>query len=79
LEYARVAIHFQLIIDDETSDENFTVVPESEFCIARVAYLNNSSKYTIDGKASTYGEVGTLLRSHGVDLDNNRFLILQVQ
>ena len=39
--------------------------------------LNNQSKYLIDGKNSTSTEVGLLLRQYGVDLDNNRFLILQ--
>lgn len=77
LDYARVAIYFQLILDDESSDEAFEVVPNSEFCISRVAYSNNTSKYTIDNRNSTFTEVGVLLRSHGVDLDNNRFLILQ--
>jgi structural maintenance of chromosome 4 len=31
----------------------------------------------VDGKTSTFTEVGQLLRKRGIDLDNNRFLILQ--
>ena len=45
--------------------------------ITRVAYLNNSSKYFINNKTSNATEVTTLLRKRGIDLDNNRFLILQ--
>eukprot|EP01035_Chromulina_nebulosa_P018767 gene18767-24534_t len=77
LEYARVSVYFQLINDNEESDDDFEVIPGSEFTITRIAYQNNQSKYTIDSKTSTYTEVGVLLRSHGIDLDNNRFLILQ--
>eukprot|EP01039_Chlorochromonas_danica_P004811 gene4811-5275_t len=77
LDYARVSVYFQLILDDEASDEDYEVVPGSHFTISRVAYTNNTSKYTIDNRTSSFTEVGTLLRSHGVDLDNNRFLILQ--
>lgn len=77
LEYAKVEIYFQLIHDDENSEDDYEVIPGSEFIISRIAYKNNQSKYCIDGKNSTYTEVGTLLRQHGIDLDNNRFLILQ--
>lgn len=77
LEFARVSVYFQLILDDEESDDDFTVVPGSEFSVTRVAYQNNQSKYTVDAKHSTYTEVGQLLRTYGIDLDNNRFLILQ--
>lgn len=77
LEYARVSVHFQLILDDEESDDAYSVVPGSEFSVTRVAYQNNQSKYTVDAKSSSYTEVGQLLRTYGIDLDNNRFLILQ--
>lgn len=77
LEYARVSVYFQLIYDNEESVDDFEVVPGSEFVVTRIAYQNNTSKYTVDSKTSSFTEVGTLLRSHGIDLDNNRFLILQ--
>jgi structural maintenance of chromosome 4 len=77
LEYARVSVHFQLIYDNEDSADDFEVVPDSEFIVSRTAFQNNQSKYTVDGKNSNYTDVGILLRSHGIDLDNNRFLILQ--
>ena len=77
LESVRVAVHFQLIEDDINSDDDFEIVQGSEFVVSRVAFQNNQSKYSIDGKSSTYTDVGVLLRKHGIDLDNNRFLILQ--
>lgn len=77
LEYAKVEVFFQLIIDDETHDDNYEVVPDSAFVVTRIAYQNNQSKYTVDSRSSTYTNVGLLLRSYGIDLDNNRFLILQ--
>lgn len=60
-------------------DGAYEVVPESDFMITRVAFRDNSSKYYINDRASNFTEVTKLLRGKGVDLDNNRFLILQVQ
>ena len=53
-------------------------MPNSTLAVARTAYKNNSSRYTINGRASNYKEVQTLLKGRGIDLDHNRFLILQV-
>jgi structural maintenance of chromosome 4 len=77
LEYARVSVHFTEILDNESSDDDYEVVPDSDFVVTRVAYKDNTSKYTVNGKTSSYTAVGQLLRSYGIDLDNNRFLILQ--
>ena len=55
------------------------MVPNSRLVIARTAYKNNSSKYTINGHNSNYKEVQALLKGRGIDLDHNRFLILQVR
>ena len=77
LESCCVEVHFQLIEDFDDHPDDFEVVPGSEFVVTRTAYNNNQSKYTVDSKTSTYSEVGLLLRGHGIDLDNNRFLILQ--
>lgn len=78
-EYAKVSVHFQNIIDDEEAEggEGYTVVPDSGLVVTRLANRNNTSRYYLNGKGSSYTEVGELLRSRGVDLDNNRFLILQ--
>lgn len=47
--------------------------------ISRVAFRDNSSKYYINDRPSNFTEVTKKLKGKGVDLDNNRFLILQVQ
>ncbi|XP_038162298.1 structural maintenance of chromosomes protein 4 isoform X3 [Cyprinodon tularosa] len=70
-----VEVHFQKIIDKEGDD--YEVIPNSKFYVSRTANKDNSSYYNINGKRATFKEVGTLLRSHGIDLDHNRFLILQ--
>lgn len=56
----------------------FQVVENSQLVVARYATKNNASRYTINGRASNYKEVQTLLKEKGIDLDHNRFLILQV-
>lgn len=58
--------------------DDFEVIPNSKFCVSRTAGKDNSSTYHVNGKKATFKDVGTLLRSHGIDLDHNRFLILQV-
>ncbi|XP_053169002.1 structural maintenance of chromosomes protein 4 isoform X2 [Hemicordylus capensis] len=70
-----VEVHFQKIIDKEGDD--YEVIPNSNFCVSRTACKDNSSVYHISGKKTTFKDVGILLRSHGIDLDHNRFLILQ--
>ncbi|XP_029699084.1 structural maintenance of chromosomes protein 4 isoform X2 [Takifugu rubripes] len=75
VESCTVEVHFQKIIDKEGDD--YEVIPNSKFCVSRTANKDNSSAYYINGKKATFKEVGVLLRSHGIDLDHNRFLILQ--
>ncbi|KAM8853656.1 structural maintenance of chromosomes protein 4 isoform 1-T2 [Synchiropus picturatus] len=70
-----VEVHFQKIIDKEGDD--YEVIPNSKFYVSRTANKDNSSAYYVNGKKATFKEVGVLLRSHGIDLDHNRFLILQ--
>ncbi|KAH9950960.1 RecF/RecN/SMC N terminal domain-containing protein [Amylocystis lapponica] len=76
LDDCSVEVHFREIIDLPGPDA-FEVVPNSQLVVARTAYKNNSSKYTINGRQSNYKEVQTLLKGRGIDLDHNRFLILQ--
>lgn len=54
------------------------MVPDSQFVVSRTALKDNSSFYQIDGRKVQFKEVAQLLRKHGIDLDHNRFLILQV-
>ncbi|KAJ8567068.1 hypothetical protein K7X08_019276 [Anisodus acutangulus] len=75
LESAGVSVHFQEIID--LDDETYEAVPGSDFVITRVAFRDNSSKYYINDRTSNFTEVTKMLKGKGIDLDNNRFLILQ--
>ncbi|XP_057957164.1 structural maintenance of chromosomes protein 4 isoform X2 [Malania oleifera] len=75
LDSAGVSVYFQEIIDLE--DGTYEAVPGSDFVITRVAFRDNSSKYYINDRASNFTEVTKKLKGKGVDLDNNRFLILQ--
>uniref|UniRef100_A0A0D9WI72 Structural maintenance of chromosomes protein n=1 Tax=Leersia perrieri TaxID=77586 RepID=A0A0D9WI72_9ORYZ len=75
LDSAGVSVHFQEIID--LDDGNYRAVEGSDFIISRVAFRDNTSKYYINDRGSNFTEVTKLLKGKGVDLDNNRFLILQ--
>ncbi|PON67311.1 Structural maintenance of chromosomes protein [Trema orientale] len=75
LDSAGVSVHFQEIID--LDDGTYEAVPGSDFVITRVAFRDNSSKYYINDRTSNFTEVTRKLKGKGVDLDNNRFLILQ--
>lgn len=75
LRSATVSVHFWMITDKEGDD--YDVVPDSEFVVSRTAFKDNSSQYHIDGRKTNFKEVGKLLREKGIDLDHNRFLILQ--
>jgi structural maintenance of chromosome 4 len=52
-------------------------VKDSQFTVTRTAHRDNSSKYYVNGRVSSFSEVTSLLGGKGIDLDNNRFLILQ--
>eukprot|EP00794_Sanderia_malayensis_P006418 gene6418-7150_t len=57
--------------------EESKIVPNSDFVVSRTAKKDGSSDYFINGKKRSFKEVGVLLRQSGIDLDHNRFLILQ--
>ena len=63
----------------QSGDDDYDVVPNSQFVVSRTASKDNSSSYAYNGKKATYKEVAALLRGSGIDLDHNRFLILQVR
>ncbi|KAG9456777.1 hypothetical protein H6P81_001285 [Aristolochia fimbriata] len=75
LDSASVSVHFQEIID--LDEGTYQAVRGSDFVISRVAFRDNSSKYYINDRGSNFTEVTKKLKAKGVDLDNNRFLILQ--
>jgi structural maintenance of chromosome 4 len=76
LESCSVEVHFDEITD--LPGGGIETVPNSTIVVARKAFKNNASHYTINGKNSNYTEVTTMLKEKGIDLDHKRFLILQV-
>ncbi|KZV88820.1 RecF/RecN/SMC protein [Exidia glandulosa HHB12029] len=76
LQECSVEVHFREIIDLPGANAAETV-PGSSLTVTRTAFKNNSSKYTINGATSNFKEVTGLLKGKGIDLDHNRFLILQ--
>lgn len=71
----KVAVHFQQIIDKENG--TFDLIPDTEIIIARTAFKNGSSFYSVNGREVKFKEVAKLLENHKIDLLHNRFLILQ--
>lgn len=59
-------------------EDEYKAVPESQFVVSRTARKDNSSDYHINGRKVPFKEVARLLKDCGIDLDHNRFLILQV-
>lgn len=55
------------------------MVPGTDLVVSREAHANNTSKYSLDGRTATFADVTEVFKSKGVDLDNNRFLILQAR
>jgi structural maintenance of chromosome 4 len=74
--FARVEVIFEEIRDfGEGSSRE--VVENSQLVVAREVSQNNSSKYVINGRSSNWTEVTQLFSAKGIDLEHNRFLILQ--
>jgi structural maintenance of chromosome 4 len=76
-QYARVSVYFQDIIDTGSGDEDYRMIPNTEAVVTRIAKKDNTSTYKLNGKNSSFKDIGKFLASKGIDLDNNRFLILQ--
>lgn len=75
--HASVSVHFCEIQDTGPGDDEYVVVPHSECVISRIARSDNTSTYKLNGKTTQFKDIAILLQSKGIDLDNNRFLILQ--
>jgi len=81
LQSCTVKVFFQEIIDQGDNSQNsegYEVVPNSQIVVSRTAMKDSSSYYEVNGKRKKFGDVASLLREKGIDLDHNRFLILQV-
>lgn len=72
---AAVEVHFKKV--QETAEGQLVDVPGSEFWIRRTVNSGSVSKYFMGGRESTQAEVKDRLKGEGIDLGNNRFLILQ--
>ncbi|XP_057326315.1 structural maintenance of chromosomes protein 4-like [Microplitis mediator] len=72
-----VAVYFQKVIDLNDEERKYEVVPNSRVVISKTAFKDNTSFYELNGKKVQFREIAKLLRDEGVDLDHNRFLILQ--
>jgi structural maintenance of chromosome 4 len=70
-----VTVHFSKIMDIDR--DRCKTVANSQFYVSRTAYRDNTSKYTYNGRTVNFKELTTVLRTSGIDLDHNRFLILQ--
>lgn len=58
--------------------DDYEVIEGSQFVVSRTARKDNSSDYHVNGRKVPFKEVARLLKDCGIDLDHNRFLILQV-
>jgi structural maintenance of chromosome 4 len=76
MEYCRVSVQFQLIIDDESSEEVYEVLTDSSFVITRVAYKDNGAEYMLDNRSSRLNNLAPVFVQYGTDLDSNRYLFL---
>ena len=79
LQFARVTVYFHEIVDTGDGDEDYEVVEGSECVVSRLAKRDDSSTYKLNGKNASFKVVAAYLNEKGIDLDNNRFLILQVR
>ena len=77
LQYARVSVHFQSIVD-KPDGSGSDVVEGSQLVVSReVRKSSTSTIYRVNDKKKDKEEVVALLKTRGIDLDHNRFLILQ--
>ena len=71
----RVSHVWALVWQDD--DHKFDVVPASEFVLSRTAHKNGDSNYYLNERKINWMEATKLLMAKGIDLEHNRFLILQ--
>ncbi|KAL6927044.1 hypothetical protein ACO0SA_004132 [Hanseniaspora valbyensis] len=74
LNFCSVDVHFKYNYKDQSIANK---EEDEELIVTRKAFKNNSSKYYVNNKESTYTKVTELLKKEGIDLDHKRFLILQ--
>ena len=75
LSKAGVTVSFAYIVDGEAGQ--FAEVENSKFSVQRTVTRSGGCEYYLDRSRSSWGEVTAVLKDQGIDLDHNRFLILQ--
>jgi len=75
LDYCKVTVCFQDIIDKPNGE--YDVVPNSAIEVSRTGKRDNTTTYSLDGKKVPFTQVEKMLQTKGINLNNNRFLILQ--
>ncbi len=77
LKFARVSVYFQEIVDTGDGDDDYRILEGSKFVVSHEVRKSGESFYKIDGAKRTFDDVCALLKTKGIDLDYNRFLLLQ--
>lgn len=73
-----VEVYFEEVLDSPVQGVKPTKIQGSELVVARTGTRSGGSQYQINGRNKSREEVRDTMKSKGVDLDHNRFLILQV-
>jgi len=68
---ATVEVHFEEVGEDEVP------IPDSSLVLSRSVTKQENSTYKVNGTDKNMSEVKAILKEKKIDLDNNRFLILQ--
>lgn len=76
LTFARVTVEFIEIRDLEGKD-NYEIIAGREFSLSREVNKSSASKYYYNGEVKLFDEIAEIVKSKGIDLKHNRFLILQ--
>ena len=71
IQYAKVSVFFQEIIDYVDEESFYQPVKDSHFVISRLVLLRNETKYFVNQQECSYKDVVTVLRRKGIDLEHN--------
>ena len=72
-----VSVYFQEIIDYVDDESKYDPITGTQFVISRIGFKDNKSKYYRNSDEWNLVDIVKMLREKGIDLEHNRFLILQ--
>ena len=72
-----VSVYFQEIIDYVNDESKYDPISGTQFVISRIGFRDNKSKYYRNSDEWNLVDIVRMLREKGIDLEHNRFLILQ--